>query len=241
MFRIALCDDDAQMLDTVSLHINRYAEKFKRPRIEVYPFDSADSLLSAIEDGNRFDIFLLDVYIGDELGTSLARTIRKLGVESPIVFLTASIDHAPESFEIGTLRYLIKPLNPEKLYEALNISIEHAEKLNQKLVKLKVDGGSENVSVYRILFSEAHGHYQYLNMDDSSQIRVRMTVSELFETIENSGIFVRLGSAYIINLRKIKKISQECVTLINDKKISVPRGRYSDLKKAFWEFQYDEE
>ena len=90
MIRIAICDDEKKILDEVSGYIKSYAEKKNITDIEIFPFESARMLDCAIEDGKTFDIFFLDVYIGDEMGTALARDIRKMGIESPIIFLKCS-------------------------------------------------------------------------------------------------------------------------------------------------------
>ena len=116
MIRIAICDDEKKILDEVEGYIKNYAEKENDLDIEVFRFDSAKTLISAIEDGKSFDIFVLDVYIGDEMGTALAGDIRKFGIESPIIFATTTLEHAPQSYETGTLRYLIKPIDPGKFY-----------------------------------------------------------------------------------------------------------------------------
>ena len=50
MIRIAICDDEKQILDEVSGYIESYAEKKNNTDIEVFRFDSARSLISAIED-----------------------------------------------------------------------------------------------------------------------------------------------------------------------------------------------
>ena len=113
-----------------------------------------------MDEDKSFDIFVLDVFIGDGLGTTLARSIRKRGIESPIVFLTTSIEHAPESFETGTLRYLLKPINPLKFYEAMDVALNQSERLKERLVKLKTESGVERINANRILYSEAQAHYQ---------------------------------------------------------------------------------
>ena len=94
MIRIALCDDEPAILDEVSSCICKYAEKKNTQNIEIVRFDSARALKSAMDDGRNFDIYVLDVYIGDEVGTTLARDIRKRGIENPIMFLTSSLEHA---------------------------------------------------------------------------------------------------------------------------------------------------
>ena len=102
--RIALCDDESKILDEVSQYINKYADKKNIQSLEVFPFDSARSLKNELDDDKSFDIFVLDVYIGKEMGTALAKNIRRRGIDSPIIFLTTSVEHAPQGYETGTLR-----------------------------------------------------------------------------------------------------------------------------------------
>ena len=236
MIRIAVCDDEKKILDEVSGYIEKYAEK-KNGDIEVFCFDSVRALIGALEDGKSFDIFVLDVYVGNELGTSLARDIRKLGIEAPIIFATTSVEHAPESYEMGTLRYLIKPINPVKFYEALDVALVSAEKISQRLIKLKTENGIESINASNILYSEAHAHYQYVNLDGGNQLRVRMTVTELYILLMKNGGFIRVGSAYIINLRNVKNVSTTEVRMYNDATVPIPRGKHNEIKKAFWDFQ----
>ena len=94
MIKIALCDDEAKILEDVSSYINKFSEKKSDQHIEISRFDSAKALDFALDESS-FDIFVLDVYIGDEMGTDLAKKIRKRGIESPIIFLTTSLEHAP--------------------------------------------------------------------------------------------------------------------------------------------------
>ena len=240
MIRIAVCDDEKKVLDEVSGYINSYAEKKNKKELEVFRFSSARSLISALEDGKTFDIFVLDVYIGDEMGTALAREIRKARIESPIIFATTSIEHAPESYETGTLRYLIKPINPVKFYEAMDVALASAERLGQRLIKLKTENGVESINASHVTHSEAHGHYQYVTLGADKQLRVRMTVSELYTLLAPNGGFLRVGSAYIINLRHVKNVSTTQVLMYQDVTVPIPRGKHNEIKKAFWDFQCEE-
>ena len=237
MIKIALCDDESKVLDEVSSYIKRYALSRNKPHLEVYRFDTALALENALEDENTFDIFVLDVYIGDEMGTELARNIRRRGIESPIVFLTTSLEHAPQSFETGTLRYLIKPINQQKFFEAMDAAVVQAEKVGERRIKLKTENGIESINANHILYSEAHAHYQYVNLEDGKQLRVRSTVAELYAILQRHDGFLRVGSAYIINLRNVKNVSTTEVRLYGDMSISIPRGKHTEIKKAFWNFQ----
>ena len=240
MIRIALCDDEKKTLDEVSQYITKYAEKKNIQTLEVVPFETARSLKNAMDDEKSFDIFILDVYIGEEMGTELAKNIRKRGIENPIVFLTTSIEHAPEGYETGTLRYLIKPIDPKKFYEAMDAALLQAEKIVERLIKVKTENGIERINANHILYSEANDHYQYITLNHGRMLKVRMTVSELYTSLAKNGGFVRLGSAYILNLRNIKNLSASEVHLYNNTTIPIPRGKYAELKKAFWDYQCEE-
>ena len=237
MIRIAICDDEKKILDEVEGYIKNYAEKENIADIEIFRFDSARSLLSALEDGKTFDIFVLDVYIGDEMGTALAGDIRKFGIESPIIFATTSLEHAPQSYETGTLRYLIKPINPGKFYEAMGVALVWARKMSEHFLKFKTENGVASVNANHIMYSEAHDHYQYMRKDDGEEIKVRMTVTELFTMLSKYGGFVRIGSAYIINLRHVKNVTPTNVCLYSNINIQIPRGKFTEIKNTFWNFQ----
>ena len=237
MIRIAICDDEKKILDEVEGYIKNYAEKENDLDIEVFRFDSAKTLISAIEDGKSFDIFVLDVYIGDEMGTELADCIRKNGIESPIIFATTSLEHAPQSYETGTLRYLIKPINPRKFDEALDAALLQVKRTRDRYLKFKTENGVASVNANHIMYSEAHDHYQYMRKDDGEEIKVRMTVTELFTMLSKYGGFVRIGSAYIINLRHVKNVTPTNVCLYSNINIQIPRGKFTEIKNTFWNFQ----
>ena len=237
MLRIAICDDETKILDEVSSYIKKYSKLCGKSELEVFPFSSASSLLNSIDNGALFDIFMLDVYIGDEMGTTLAREIRAREIESPIIFLTTSVEHAPQGYETGTLRYLIKPLEPEKFYEAIDAACLQAEKLQSKLIRFKTENGIESINANNIMYSEAHDHYQYIKLDNGQTIKVRTTVSELYALLAKNDGFFRLGSAYIINLRNIKNLTSSAILLYDNTTIPIPRGKHAELKKVFWNFQ----
>lgn len=87
--------------------------------------------------------------------------------------------------------------------------------------------------------SEAHDHYQYVTLLGGTQLKVRLTVTELFTILAKHGGFIRVGSPYIINLRHVKNVSRTDVLLCNNINIQIPRGKYTEIKNAFWDYQYE--
>ncbi len=83
--------------------------------------DTADpqQALDWINEGVSFDVALLDMHLGDSVGTSLARTIRGLpnGADLPCLLLTSLGRHDVEDGLFDSI--LHKPIKPSTLFDAL--------------------------------------------------------------------------------------------------------------------------
>ena len=66
-----------------------------------------------------------------------------------------------------------------------------------------------------------------------------MTVAELYAILMRYAGFVRVGNAYIINLRNVKNVSTKEVRLYSEITIPIPRGKHLEIKDAFWNFHAD--
>ncbi|AAU21841.2 MULTISPECIES: response regulator [Bacillus] len=69
----------------------------------------------------KADLLLLDIYMPDEMGTTLIPVIRKRFPEVDIMIITAATEtcHLQESLRAGIVHYLIKPVTAEKFKQVL--------------------------------------------------------------------------------------------------------------------------
>lgn len=77
---------------------------------------SAESGLSLTEN-NRYDVILLDIMLPRMTGLELCKMLRKTGIDTPVLMLTArdTLDDKLEGFESGTDDYLVKPFDLPEL------------------------------------------------------------------------------------------------------------------------------
>ena len=118
LFDIAVCDDlqtDREETAQLTEEICR-AEGIK-PRI--VRFERAEALLEAIQGGERFALLLIDVLLPGLDGMELARVLRGQNEQVSIVFVSSNRELALQGYEVSAARYLAKPLDPEKLKEAI--------------------------------------------------------------------------------------------------------------------------
>lgn len=85
------------------------------------------------------DVVLLDIRMPGIDGLEVARHL--VGMEEPpaVIFTTAYDDYALEAFKVNAVDYLLKPIRPEKLKEALNKALK-PNKLQWKSLNRKEDG-----------------------------------------------------------------------------------------------------
>ncbi len=65
------------------------------------------------------DLMLLDIQMPGLTGFEVARQLIELGVPSHVVFITAFDQYAIEAFEVNAVDYLLKPVEPSRLSQAI--------------------------------------------------------------------------------------------------------------------------
>ncbi|MFI3209315.1 MAG: LytTR family DNA-binding domain-containing protein [Eubacteriales bacterium] len=201
----------------------------------VHSFVNAESLLSAYNDGVNLDIILLDIYMGDMSGVTLARELRKLNYKGQIIFITSSESHALAAFEVDATHYLTKPITQELFDKALTKAISYRNVIGPKFIILRSGGHTHKVNISDIMYSEANGHYQVVYLQDKSTLSVRSTSTAFFDLLDDKR-FGQVGKSYILNFDYIKKISSTEVFLINDCSIFIPKVRYQKLKEDYFNY-----
>jgi DNA-binding response OmpR family regulator len=91
----------------------------------------ADSGPKALEQfaGNQFDLAILDMRMPEMDGLDLLAEMRKRGLSTPTVIITAygDIPHAVRAMKLGAIDFLKKPMTPESLRNIVeNILVRHA-------------------------------------------------------------------------------------------------------------------
>ena len=169
-------------------------------------------------------------------GLEIARLIRRKGDHAPIVFLTTSKDHALEAFGVHATQYLIKPVERQELFAALDeVMLRIGGEKPPQLV-VKTGGEYRSVTVRDILYAESDGNYELLHMENGEELSVRISSTELFEQLSPYGCFARCGKAHILNLARTKRLNPKSAVLSGGTEIAIPRNAYAQLKADYFEY-----
>ena len=113
--KVVVVDDEQLARDELCYQLQRIAE------VEVVA--QAGNGLEALSAVDRVepDLVFLDVQMPGLTGFEVARRLLTRGTESPaMVFVTAFDQHAIEAFEVNAVDYLLKPVEPARLEQAVD-------------------------------------------------------------------------------------------------------------------------
>jgi two-component system, LytTR family, response regulator LytT len=182
--------------------------------------------VEAIEalDRLRPDVVFLDIQMPGLSGFEVARHLVEKALPSRVVFVTAFDQYALEAFEVNAIDYLLKPLEPGRLEQALQRVRRRTEveaPLNEhldKIVKLVGDRqqrrGQVAVKVGErfLLVQTEEVIYASLNGDTISIVTGQVAGTSSYRTLDelqaslDPDVFWRVHRSHLVNINKIKEI-----------------------------------
>lgn len=230
MFRIAVCEDDAVQQAYEETLLRRWAQE-NQYKVTVDVYASAEQFLFAAEDEPEYDLLILDIQMGGMNGMELAARIRDGGGDMAIIFLTGVPDYALEGYEVGAVRYLMKPLKEQNFYDLLNSLFAKKEQESGEYFLWEQGMNVCRIALHDIVYVEARGHYIYMNTL-KGEWEWKASFSSLEEEFR-SGTFCLLRRGLLVNLEHVEKIGRSECVLDSGETLPVARERYKELNKAF--------
>ncbi len=233
-FRIAVCDDEKPSRDFELKLINEWAEKSEL-LISADSYTSAENFLFESEDRLEYDLLILDIQMGKMNGVELAKTLRRRGFEGALIFLTGVKDYAIEGYEVGAVRYLLKPLKEPEFFKTLSLVYEDFSKHEKEVFLLQSGNDVSKIPYENIIYIEARGHYVHLCGRNQAQLfekEWKGSFSSVYDDFEQHKFFC-LRRGLLVNLDHISRITRTDCILDNDETIPIARGKYQELNETF--------
>ena len=223
--RLAVCDDEPAFCDQIAAWSR---EILQQERIEagIDRFESAQALLETIESGTSFSILLLDVMMDGMDGMALAAALRAHGQKTPIIFISSNREMALRGYEVSAARYLAKPLDRQKLREALLYCCGTLGTGGELL--LPDADGHRRIQTDSIMYAETYGRGIRIALENG-QFESRMKISELAAMLP-SGQYVFCHRTILVNLDFVTSIRYCELELKNGVRLPISKYRISDLR-----------
>ncbi|MEU6998479.1 LytTR family DNA-binding domain-containing protein [Nonomuraea sp. NPDC046570] len=188
-----------------------------------------------IAEGRPIDAVFLDIRMRGLDGVVLGRLLSQFANPPRVVFVTAYEEHAVDAFEIKAEDYLLKPVRPERLAEAIrrvcvsaDVPVDPGE---GDTIPVELGGVTRFVSTADVIYVEAQGDYARLHTAGGSHL-VRIPLATLEERWSSSG-FVRVHRSHLVAVRHIDELhidSGRCTVRVGDTEIPVSRRHTRELR-----------
>ncbi|MEE9461519.1 MAG: response regulator transcription factor [Bacteroidales bacterium] len=126
---------------------------------------------------NRYDICILDIMMPNKDGITLAREIRMIDPEMPIIFLTAKSmkEDVLEGFSVGADDYMTKPFSMEELIYRIEAILRRTQGIGQQNKQTEFEIGQFHFDANK----------QLLTLDSKS-VKLTTKESELLKLLCNN-------------------------------------------------------
>lgn len=226
---IAICDDDKELLEYLKVLTKKWSAKSDM-ECKTDCFVSSEDFLFVNENGFPYDVVILDIQMGGINGMELAKEIRNKDENISIVFLTGIKDYVFEGYEVGAIRYMMKPIKEDEFFNVLDIAASEVDRDKKYCI---FSYGSEKIKIPcdDIMYVESDEHYVIINTSDK-KYKIKYSINKLLKEL-NPDEFAPAHRSYIVNVGCIEKITKtECI-LENGVNIPVSRNNYGRLNQAF--------
>ncbi len=226
--RIVICDDNPIMHDDLKKCLEKYGIMRKIDMLYDDYFSGSDLLSSNYE----YDIIFMDYQMDGLDGLETARRIRQRKDKVVIIFLT-SFEHVVfQAFEVNAYRFLLKPVDMEKLTAAMDDYIKSLD--DDSFIFVQTDDCSMRICIDDIIYAEASDKYCYIRTSDED-IMFKNTLSE-FEKLVPKDKFFRSHRSYLVGFRHIISHTATDILFDNQEKALISKLKLSSFKKAFKDY-----
>jgi two-component system LytT family response regulator len=158
-------------------------------------------------------IVLLDIEMPGHSGLELLDFFDENEIDFSVIFTTAYNEYAVKAFKFSAVDYLLKPIIPEELSNAIQRVKKQQLKLQDyamlkgnltqaSLGKIAIPSGTSLIflDVSKILFIKGEGAYSEITMLDGSKHLVSRNLRNFEEVLADNHSFFRPHKSYIVNL-----------------------------------------
>ena len=230
---IFICDDDRRDIARLKALIEDYDSE-KHIGFTVTGYRSGVDMLQAIRKGKTPDIVFLDINMDIMDGLTVAKKIRELLDDVPIVLVTSFMSFALDGYKVRASRFLIKDDLEKTFPECMDdICLEIQRK--SKTINLSCVEGMIRLKTSDIILFETEGHKCLIQLQDRTY-QIYEKLEDLEERLKGLG-FLRTHKSFLVNVEHIRNINSYVITLDNDRQISVPKARYKQVKQEYTLFE----
>ena len=227
--RFAIADDDEREINTFLSYINNNLSN-----VEAHCFHSGEEFFDAWAKG-RYDVVILDIFIGEKNGMEIARIIRNDDKDVRIVFATASNEFAGESYEVNASYYLHKPYGEDQI----KIMLERLklDEVDKRRTAMLPDGTA--IILRNIVYADFAAHCVNIHYTNSPDVKLRTAFRNVEATLCEYPDFFSPSKGIVINLNEVSAQKNDIFLMSDDTRIPISRRKAKEAADIYTSYCFE--
>jgi two-component system LytT family response regulator len=208
VIKAILVDDELNVRNLLRILVNAHC-----PDIDIVA--ECSDLSEAVRSirKQKPDLVFLDIEMPGHSGLELLDFFEEHEINFHILFTTAYSEYAIQAFDLSAVGYLLKPIKPDKLKEAVVRFRKLEQKLSFSIDQLKHNlSGTPNkritlankyktyyVNLTDIVYIKGDGAYSEFYLNDANKIVVSKNLKHFEDILTHHSLFIRISKQCIIN------------------------------------------
>lgn len=239
MLKTIICDDDEQDLELMTELMERYLSRHDEQMLSVDKTTSATELRARLNDGERYDLYILDIMMKEQDGISLGKAIRECNPHCAIVYVTSSPEYALGAFGVYASGYLLKPVQESDFAECMNRILYQLKPKEENIYTFKSRDGIVNIELSRLIRVENVSRVMHFYMDDGEEfesVYIRKPFEQQLEQLLSDSRFIQPHKSFIINMEQVEKVMTHDFMMSDGVVVPISRNNLTLAKKHYLEY-----
>ena len=228
--RVAICDDEKPMQIALEKLLDEYS-RLRKIDISVDKFENGHDLIKTLNE-REYEIVFMDYQMDDIDGMETSRVIRSKNNENIIIFVSAYPEIAVDSYEVNTFRFIVKPINKEKLFKAIDDYLKSIDYDN--LLILKTHDGTYKIKMSDIIYAEAKGKHTIIRTAQKT-FEIHIHLKKIEDQLPEEK-FCRCQRAYIAGFSHIENHTNTEILFDNGERAQIGKVYTAKFKKSFRDY-----
>ena len=233
MLNIVILEDQADQAERLTGMLEKYASSHSDFSYSLRLYDRSIPLLT--EYKCDADILFLDIQVPDMLGMDAAKRIRAMDNKVMIIFITMLTQYAIEGYSVGAFDYVLKPVRYEELSTKMDrICRMLAHQNTSMTLELRTKEEMRRISADDITYIEVINHDILIHTD--REVLRQWGNLKSYEDKLAPAHFVRCNACYLVNLKYVRGISGDTVTVGSDE-LAVSKAKRKEFLMALAQYK----
>ncbi len=228
MFNAIIIDDESKARVLLRAMLERYA-----PELNIVA--DCNDLPSGVKAIKKFkpDLVFLDIEMPGHSGLELLDFFSENEMNFDVIFTTAYNEYALQAFRFSAIDYLLKPLQPQQLQDAVQRFVKKTERESSKRLELLKSNLSadDNIGDRRIvvpigqslkfirlrdiILIKGEGAYSEIFLKEGEKLLISKNLKHFEDLLQDVPKFIRAHKSYIVNMDEVVEYSRSSGGIIH--------------------------